>query len=198
MYIRISNILEGVERKMRTLFLDIASGVLFFAVLLITANIFTATAVGIVTGLATLGWTRAGGRRIDPMQWIALALVLVMGGATILTHDPRFVMFKPTLLQFCIGCAMLRPGWMIRYLPASSVKGVPLRPVIIIGYVYAAALFGMAAANLLFATRTDPKTWAAYNAVGPAMIFSLLGGSSYLIVRGIAVKAARSQSNAAR
>ena len=54
------------------------------------------------------------GRRIEPMQWMSLGLVVVLGGATMLTQSPRFMMIKPTIVHFAVAAVMLRPGWMIR------------------------------------------------------------------------------------
>ena len=36
-------------------------------------------------------------------QWISLGLVLVFGGATLLTHNARFMMFKPSIVYLLIG-----------------------------------------------------------------------------------------------
>jgi Intracellular septation protein A len=51
------------------------------------------------------------GRRVEPMQ------VVVLGGATMLTQSPRFIMVKPTIVHFAVAAVMLRRGWMLRYLP---------------------------------------------------------------------------------
>jgi len=85
------------------------------------------------------------------MQGLGPAIVLVMGGATILFHDPRFVTLKPTLILGFIGAVMLKPGWMIPYLPPAAA--VAPRPLIVtIGYVYAATHFILAAANVWLRT----------------------------------------------
>jgi intracellular septation protein A len=44
------------------------------------------------------------------MQWASLGLVIVLGGATVLTGDPRFVMIKPTIAYLTVGAAMLQRG----------------------------------------------------------------------------------------
>ena len=51
------------------------------------------------------------------MQWMSLGLVVVLGGATMLTQSPRFMMIKPTIVHFAVATVMLRRGWMLRYLP---------------------------------------------------------------------------------
>ncbi len=50
------------------------------------------------------------------MQWMSLFLVIASDEAALLTHDPRLVMVKPSLIYIAIGIVMLKPGWMNRYL----------------------------------------------------------------------------------
>ena len=52
---------------------------------------------------------------------MSLGLVVVLGGATMLTQNPRFMMVKPTIIHLAVAAVMLRPGWMIRYLPEVCV-----------------------------------------------------------------------------
>jgi len=52
-------------------------------------------------------WRR---RRIETMQWLSFALVVVLGAAALLTDDPRFMMAKPSIVHFAVGAVMLRPG----------------------------------------------------------------------------------------
>ena len=65
------------------------------------------------------------GRPVDAMQWLSLGLVVVMGGATLLTHDRHFIMVKPTIIYLAVGAVMLKPGWMNRYLPAIVQENAP-------------------------------------------------------------------------
>ncbi len=59
------------------------------------------------------------------MTYASLALVVVLGGATLLTKDPRFVLAKPSIGHFAIGAIMLRKGWMLRYLPPIVSETIP-------------------------------------------------------------------------
>ena len=42
------------------------------------------------------------------MTYASLALVIVLGTATLLTNDPRFVLVKPSIAHFAIGAIMLK------------------------------------------------------------------------------------------
>jgi intracellular septation protein len=167
----------------RTLLSDMAAGLLFLAVLLVSNDIYLATGAGIILGLGQAAWSWVRRRKIEVVQWLGAGLVVVMGGATILFHDPRFVMFKPTIFYVCAGLLMLKSGWMYRYLPArNTAKPLPaaaaqaLRRVVeVAGAVYAAATLCMAALNALFAMYASQKGWALFNALGAALVYTVLG-----------------------
>ena len=74
------------------------------------------------------------------MTWASLALVIVLGSATLLTHDPRFVLAKPAIGHFAIGAIMLKRGWMLRYLPPIVTETIP-EYVTFAGYAWAALMF---------------------------------------------------------
>jgi len=179
---------------MRNLLSDLAAGLLFLAVLWVTNDIYWATGAGIVLGLGQVGWSWIRTRKIAPMQWLGSALTLVMGGATILLRDPRFVMFKPTVGFTCVGLVMLKPGWMSRYLPRTNPTSVPQantaeelgRFVRRVGVVYAVATLGIALLNALFALYASQKAWALFSAIAPTVVYTTLG--SVLFAGGKLIK----------
>jgi len=94
------------------------------------------------------------------MQWLSLALVIVLGGATLLTHNPRFVMIKPSIGTFAVGCVMLRRNWMGRYLPPVVGRNVSEGILVGWGYAWSALMFVLAAVNLFVAFRFGMAAWA--------------------------------------
>ena len=62
-------------------------------------------------------YARVKGKSLGYMAYASLALVIVLGSATLLTNDPRFVLAKPAIAHFAIGTIMLKRGWMLRYMP---------------------------------------------------------------------------------
>jgi intracellular septation protein len=170
---------------MRTLLADLGAGLLFFAVLLLTDDIYEATASGIIFGLGQAAWSWYRTRKLEPMQWLGSGLVMVMGGATIVFHDPRFVMFKPTVFFTYHGLVMLKPGWMYRYLPrvtapTPAAARARRRYVVAAGNVYAGVTLGMALLNTLFAIYASQKSWALFNAVAPAAVYTVLGSLAFI------------------
>jgi intracellular septation protein len=145
---------------------DMVPMILFVAVFMTTKNIVLATAVGIAVGIGQVVYGFVRRRPIGALQWASLALVLVFGTATLLTHDPRFVMFKPTAVQLILGAVMLRPGWMERYVPA-EVRDTTRPMLKAFGFIWAGLMFSLAALNLLLVVSADPLTWARFHLFVP-------------------------------
>lgn len=71
------------------------------------APIMLATAVGIVATVLQIGYLIVRGRKVDGMLWLSLAVIVVMGGATIYFHDENFMKWKPTILYWAFALALL-------------------------------------------------------------------------------------------
>ena len=77
-----------MKQALRQLLSDFLSAILFLVVYAISGSLFAAAGIAVSAALvqfARLGLTR---RRIEPMQWMSLGLVVVLGGATMLTQNP--------------------------------------------------------------------------------------------------------------
>ena len=99
------------------------------------------------------------------MTWASLALVIVLGGATLLTHDPRFVLAKPAIGHIAIGLIMLKRGWMLRYMPPIVTETIP-EYVTVAGYAWAALMFrARPPAPSRSPSTGDMKLWAIYVSV---------------------------------
>jgi hypothetical protein len=84
----------------------------------VTGNIVVGVSAGIGAAVVQTAVLKLRNQKIEMMQWASLALVLVLGTATLVTRNPHFMVVKPTIAAFAIACVMLRPGWMARYLPS--------------------------------------------------------------------------------
>ena len=71
------------------------------------APVLLATVVVILATLAQILWLVAQGRKIDTMLWVSLGLVTLLGGATIYFHSEAFIKWKPTVLYWVMGAALL-------------------------------------------------------------------------------------------
>ena len=173
----------------RWLLADLLSTLIFVAILAITHSIYAATGLGIAFGLGQVGYLKIRGAPIDTMQWLSLGLVIVFGGATLLTHNPIFIKVKFTLIYTAIGTVMLKPGWMTRYMPPiAQARGGDISDIF--GYVWAALMFGTGAANLVMAAYASPVAWGWFLGVFPlaskiVLVFTQYGVTRFIIRRRI-------------
>ena len=69
------------------------------------APVLLATVVVILATLAQVAFLVLRGKKVDTMLWVSLALVTVMGGATIWFHNETFIKWKPSVLYWVMGLA---------------------------------------------------------------------------------------------
>jgi intracellular septation protein len=143
---------------------DFFSTIVFLVIYLATDNVALATVVAIAGAIAQLVYARVKGQDLSFMTYASLALVIVLGSATLLTSDPRFVLAKPSIGHFAVGAVMLKRGWMLRYLPPIVVETIP-EYVTVAGYAWAALMFALGAGVIAVALTGDMKLWAFYVSV---------------------------------
>jgi intracellular septation protein len=141
------------------LLLDMAATLLFLALYLLTGNVALSVVLGMALGTAQIGWQLARRMPIDTMQWMSLFLVLGAGTVTLMTHDPRFIMIKPSVIYIIVGVVMLKRGWINRYLPPIAIELVP-DIAVILGYAWSGLMFFSAALNLIVALNFSVVTWS--------------------------------------
>jgi intracellular septation protein len=143
---------------------DFLSTIVFLVVYLTTDNVVLATSVAIAGAVAQVAYSRVKGKPLGFMTYASLALVIVLGSATLLTNDPRFVLAKPSIAHFAIGAIMLKRGWMLRYMPPLVAEIIP-EYVTIAGYAWAALMFALGLGVIAVAMTGDLKLWAFYVSV---------------------------------
>ena len=155
----------------------------FLGLLLAGGSIVEGTMIGAAAALAQVGWALARRQAVGVLHWMRLGLIAVMGGATLFTRDPRFIMMKPSAVHLIVGAVMLRPGWMERYVPAGIRAEV--RPTLtLFGFVWAGLMFLTAVLNLAFALTVDAMSWARFNLVFPPVsMISLFVLQNFIIRR---------------
>jgi intracellular septation protein len=143
---------------------DFLSAILFLALYLTTNNLVLATSVAIAGAIAQLIYSRPKGETLWFMTYASLGLVIVLGSATLLTSDPRFVLAKPSIAHFAIGAIMLKRGWMLRYVPPRVAEIIP-EHVMIAGYGWAVLMFVLGTGTVAIAATGDLTLWAFYVSV---------------------------------
>jgi len=143
---------------------DFLSAIVFLVLYLTTGNVVLATSVAVAGAVAQVIYSRFRGQPLGFMTYAILALVIVLGTATLLTNDPRFVLAKPAIAHFAIGVIMLKRGWMLRYMPPIVTDTIP-EYVTIAGYAWAALMFVLGLGTIAVASTGDLKLWALYVSV---------------------------------
>jgi intracellular septation protein len=177
----------------RLLLLDMAATLFFLVLYLLTHNIALSVLLGMALGSAQIGWHLARRMPIDTMQWMSLFLVLGAGTVTLLTHDPRFIMIKPSVIYLIVGVVMLKRGWMNRYLPPIAIELVP-DIAVIFGYAWSGLMFVSAALNLIVALNFSVVTWSVTMSVWGIASKAALFLIGYAVMRAIGAARHRRRS----
>ncbi|MBF0184180.1 MAG: septation protein A [Magnetococcales bacterium] len=162
--------------------LDLWPVVLFFLTYQ-WSTIYVATAVLMVAvGLhsAIIWWQH---RQLTPMQWLTLALVLLFGAATLLLQDPRFIQWKPTLLNWLMAAAFAASHFIgekpliCRLLDSQIALAPPLWNRLSLAWIGFFLFSGLL--NLWVAYQFDEATWVSFKLfglLGLTLVFVLLQG----------------------
>ncbi|MCF7529094.1 septation protein A [Neisseria lisongii] len=164
---------------------DLFAVILFFAIYSLTKDMILATAAALAAGVLQAVWAYKKNGRLDTMQWVSLILIVVMGGATILLKDKRFIMWKPTVL-FWLGAAVLLGSHLMgkNGLKAAMGKELSLPQAVWtrLTYAWTAFLIFMGCANIFVFQHFSEAQWVNYKLFGSSglMIVFILAQALYL------------------
>jgi intracellular septation protein len=69
-------------------------------------GIYVATAVAMAASVVQIAWLYGKHRRVAPVHWLSLAIIVIFGGATLLLQDETFIKWKPTVLYWLFGAVL--------------------------------------------------------------------------------------------
>ncbi len=134
------------------------------------APILLATAVAIVASLGQVGYVLSRGRRVEPMLWVSLAIILPFGGATIWLHDETFIKWKPSILYLLFAVALVAGQLVWRRNFVRSLLGTQIElPELVwnrLLWVWSGFFILLAATNLFVAYRYSTDTWVNFKLFG--------------------------------
>ncbi|MES2189099.1 MAG: septation protein A [Pseudomonadota bacterium] len=141
------------------------------------APVLLATVVVIVATLAQIVWLKARGKKVDTMLWISLALVTVLGGATIYFHSESFIKWKPTVLYWVMGAGLLIGQVVFKKNGIKSLMDTQMNlPDAIwrkVNFSWVGFFAAMGAINIWVAYNFSTATWVN---------FKLFGGMGLMVV----------------
>ena len=147
---------------------DLFPVILFFVAYKL-AGIFTATAVAIAATFAQIGWLKLRGRKVEPMMWVTLAIIVVFGGATLYLQDEVFIKWKPTVLYWLfaavLGAAPFFGKNFIRSIMGAQIE-LPDPVWTRLNWGWTVFFLLMGVANLYVAWNFPTETWVNFKLFG--------------------------------
>jgi intracellular septation protein len=147
--------------------------ILLFFIAYKLADIYVATGVLIVVTLAQVGWIWLRQRRVEKLPLFTAALVLVLGGATLALHDPVFVKWKPTVVNWLFAAVFLGSRFIGQKTLLERMMGeqleLPTTVWVKLTLAWTIFFFVMGLVNLYVAYTFDENTWVNFK------LFGLLG-----------------------
>src|SRR5438105_11433760 len=147
---------------------DLFPVALFFVAIQIW-DIFVATAVAIAASILQVGWLLVRRRKVQPMLWASLAIIVVFGGLTLYLRDKTFILWKPTVLYWLFGTVLAGGALfgrnLIRTLLADQMH-LPERIWARLNWSWVCFFAFMGVANLYVAFNYSEKIWATFKLFG--------------------------------
>ena len=133
-------------------------------------DIFIATAVAIAAAIGQIGWLWFRRRQIDKMMWSNLAIIVIFGGATLISQDETFIKWKPTVLYWLIATVLLASNLIFRknLIQAMLEKQIMLSPIIWnkLNLSWIGFFLSMGCINLYVAFNFSVDTWVTFKLFG--------------------------------
>jgi len=134
------------------------------------APILLATAVAIVASIGQVGWLLARGRRVEPMLWVSVGVIVVFGGATIWLNDETFIKWKPTILYVLFAGALVagRLFWQRNFVRTILGQQIELPEPVWerLLWIWSGFFALLAAANLFVAYSFSTDIWVNFKLFG--------------------------------
>jgi len=150
-------------------------------------DIYVATAVIIISSVVQVGWFWLKYRRVEKMHLITLILVVLLGGATLLLHDPLFIYWKPTIVNWIFAIAFLASQFigqknLLQRMLDGQIAVTSEKVWIHLNLAWVGFFIAMGAINLYVAFNFEENTWVnfkLFGMMGLTLVF-VIGQSFYL------------------
>ncbi len=153
---------------MKLLF-DFLPGVLFI-IALYAYDIYVATAVVMVAMALQVGLMLVMRKAVSGVQWFTLGVILVFGTATLVLHDPLFVKWKPTVINWMFAALLLAGPVLFKKNFIRALMGehitAPDKVWSQLNLAWALFLTVLGGLNLVVAFNTSDKTWGLFKVFG--------------------------------
>lgn len=144
--------------------------ILLFFIAYKAYDIYVATAVAIAAALVqTLGyWLKH--RRFEKMHLVTFGLLLVFGGLTLILHDPVFIKWKPTMINWLFAVVFTGSFWIGEKTMIERMMGHAIQvesPVWLrLNWAWILFFISMGVINLYVAFNYEEDTWVNFKLFG--------------------------------
>ena len=163
---------------------DLFPIILFFAAYKL-ADIYVATAVAIAATFVQIGWLWLRKKRIEPMLWASLVIIVLFGGATLALQNETFIKWKPTVLYWLFA-AVLAGAHLLGKNPIRAMMSgqlpLPEPAWAKLNWSWVGFFAFMGAANLYVAYHYSTDNWVNFKLFGGIglMLAFVLGQAAFL------------------
>ena len=159
--------------------------VALFFVAIILWDIFVATGVAIAATFIQVGWLALRRKKIPPMLWASLAIIVVFGGLTLYLRDKTFILWKPTVLYWLFGAVLAGAALAGRNLIRSLLSEQMSLPEPVwsrLNWSWVGFFVVMGALNLYVAYNFSETVWASFKLFGGMglMLLFVVAQSAFL------------------
>ena len=165
------------------LILDFLPIVIFVAVYKYTNDIIIATAALIPATIIAIGYSWFKEKKIEKMQIITLALVITMGGATVIFQDKTFIQWKPSVVNWLFAITFLGSQFIGKKTIIERMMGAQIvlknKTWNILNIAWVLFFTSMGIVNLYVAFNYSEETWVnfqLFGMIGLPVIFIIAQG----------------------
>lgn len=152
--------------------------------------IYVATATAIIASIVQIliHWLR--NKRVEKMHLITLVLILVLGGATLLLHDERYIKWKPTAVYWAFAAVLTGSQFLAKKNIIKSMLGKQIElPASVWGPLnlsWAGFFAVVGIINLYIAFNFSTEFWVNFKMFGMLGLFFLFAvGQSFFLAKYI-------------
>jgi intracellular septation protein len=148
---------------------DLLPVIVFFVVYQLD-GIYAATVAAIAASIAQVVYLRIRTGRIETLHAVTLGLLVLFGGMTLLLHDPAFIKWKPTVVNWLFATAFLGSQlWMRRSLLQRIMDHAVTLPDTAwsrLNLAWVVFFFVMGALNIYVAYHFSEAVWVNFKLFG--------------------------------
>lgn len=148
-------------------------------------DIYVATGVAIIATLVQVGYLYARHKRVEKIHLITLALIVILGGATILLQNEAFIAWKPTIVNWGFAAVFLASHYVFGSRPIvrrmmESLIQLPDQVWVKLSYMWIAFFIVSGLINLWVYYNFSLDAWVNFK------LFGLMGMTfAFILIQGV-------------